>query len=58
MSGVKKQRIMRQQAQELNNKFVSKYIPQVKKEREEVQHDFTTSDKLRFGGGVGLKSVS
>ena len=49
---------MRQQAQELNTKLVSKFIPQVKKEREDQQHDFTTADKLRFGGGVNLKSVS
>ena len=57
MSGIKKQRLMREQAQELNAKLVSKYIPQVKKEREDQQHDFTTSDKLRYGGGVTLQSV-
>ena len=48
---------MRAQAQQLNSKIVSKYIPQVKAAREEVQHDFTTSDKLRSGGAVNLKSL-
>jgi len=37
--------------------MVSKYIPQVKAAREEEQHDFTTADKLRFGGAVNLKSL-
>ena len=50
---------MREQAQELNSKLVSKYIPQVKAEREADQHDFTTSDKLRgAGGAINLKSLN
>jgi hypothetical protein len=34
LPGYKKVKIMREQAQELNSKLVSKYIPQVKAERE------------------------
>ena len=49
---------MREQAQELNSKLVSKYIPQVKAEREADQHDFTTSDKLRSGGAINLRSLN
>ncbi len=37
--------------------MVSKFIPQVKKAREEEQHDFTTDDKIRSGGGITLKSL-
>lgn len=48
---------MREQAQGLNSKIVSKYVPQVKQNREQEQHDFTTADKLRFGGNVNLLSL-
>jgi len=36
LAGVKKQKIMREQAQQMNSKIVSKYIPQVKANREAV----------------------
>jgi len=43
----------------MNKKIVSKYIPQVKAAREEVQADFTTKDKLSGGSGaVNLRSLS
>jgi len=41
----------------VNKKIIKKYLPQVKAAREEEQHDFTTNDKIRSGGGVNLKSV-
>ena len=42
---------------DLNSKLVTKFQPQVKKNREEEQHDFTTAEKLRSGGAVNLKSL-
>lgn len=57
LSGIKKQKIMREQANEVNKKLVGKFLPQVKINREEEQHDFTTADKLRNGGNVNLKSL-
>ena len=49
---------MRAGALELNKKVIKKYLPQVKAAREEEQHDFTTPDKIRSGGGVNLKSLA
>ena len=57
LSGYKKVKVMREQATNLNQKIVSKFLPQVKANREEEQHDFTTADKLRSGGNVSLKSL-
>lgn len=57
LSGYKRVKVMREQAQELNSKIVSKFVPQVKANREQQQHDFTTADKLRSGGNVNLKSL-
>ncbi len=31
---------------------MGKYLAQVKHAREEVQADFTTADKISYGGGV------
>jgi len=33
------------------------YLPQVKRQREEVQSDFTTADKLLHGGKVVVNSL-
>ena len=55
LSGVKRKRVVREQAHELNKKIVSKYIPQVKAQREADYHDFTTADKLRGGNAVNLQ---
>lgn len=41
----------------INQKKLGKFIAQVKTGREEVQTDFTTSDKILHGGGVQLQSV-
>lgn len=57
LPGYKRVKIMRDQANQLNTKIVAKYLPQVKVNREEEQHDFTTGDKLRSGGNVNLKSL-
>lgn len=58
ISGIKRVKIMREKGQEMASKHASKYIPQVKQAREEVQHDFTTPDKIRSGGATNLKSIS
>ena len=42
---------------EINSKKIGKYIPQVKRAREEVQHDFTSADKLLHGGQVNINSA-
>ena len=57
LSGYKKVKIAREQAMGVNTKLVSKFQTQVKQNREEEQHDFTTADKLRSGGAVNLKSL-
>ena len=42
---------------EINAAKLGIYIPQVKQEREKVQSDFTTADKLLHGGKVTLNSL-
>lgn len=52
ISGRKRVRQQQEANYEINKQNLKKYLNQVKKAREEVQTDFTTSDKILHGGGV------
>lgn len=58
VSGRKRKRQEMEVNYGINQKNLGKFINQVKKAREEVQSDFTTSEKILHGGGVALNSMS
>ena len=58
LSGRKRLKIERQENYEQVKKQVSRFIPQVKHNREADQLDFTTRDVIGEGGGVRLNSLN
>jgi len=58
LSGRKRLKIERQENYDLVKKQVSRFIPQVKHNREADQLDFTTRDVIGEGGGVRLNSLN
>lgn len=57
LAGRKRVRLEQEANYKINQKKMSKYLAQVKHAREEVQADFTTADKISYGGGIQLKSA-
>ena len=57
ISGRKRTKMLMKANYEINAAKLGIYIPQVKQEREKVQSDFTTADKLLHGGKVTLNSL-
>ena len=58
VSGRKRKRQEMEANYNINAQNLGKYLGQVKRAREQVQSDFTTSDKILHGGGVALNSVA
>lgn len=58
LSGRKRLKLERQENYEQVKKQVSRFIPQVKHNREADQIDFTTRDVIGEGGGVRLNSLN
>lgn len=57
LAGRKRVRLEQEANYKINQKKMAKYLVQVKHAREQVQADFTSADKISYGGGVQLKST-
>ena len=58
LTGRKRLQIERQENYKQVQKHMTKWIPQVKQNRETEQLDFTTTDVVGEGGGVKLNSLN
>ena len=57
ISGRKRKKQEQAANYEINKQKLGVYLPQVKRNREQVQSDFTTAEKLLDGGKVVLNSL-